>query len=161
MPSSAGPSRSSGRGSSAGTGGLELGRFTFDLLDPRAGEAALDSYLESARKAIDDSGLAIHSTFTGLAAYSSNLLAHPDAAMREDALGWQKAAGYRHGPFTEALNRPGGRIRAEKVLEALEGSGAQEAILILEVIHAFEADEKQVLEEMQAGVEYWKAALKH
>ena len=39
-------------------------------------------------------------------------------------------------------------------LEALEVSGADEAVLILEVIHAFEADENQVLEEMQASVEF-------
>ena len=69
-------------------------------------------------------------------------------------------AGDRHWPFTEALNRRG-RIRAELVLEALEASGAQGAILILEVIHAFEADENRVLDEMQASVEYWKAALHH
>ncbi len=45
-------------------------------------------------------------------------------------------------------------------LKALEASGAEEAVLILEVIHAFEADENQVLEEMQASVEFWKAAMK-
>ena len=269
--------------------GVELCQFTFDLLDPRAGEAALGSYLKAVRQSTECYGVTIHSTFTGLAAYSSNLLAHPDAPMREDALDWLRSAvdvtakmgvpmtggflgalsvedsadsqrrasrlsewkaaiqaiarhakmaglqsllvenmavgrepptsidearevaaieadvpirlcidvghmlvreregrdldpyewlrelgpqigvvhlqqsdtaGDRHWPFTEALNRRG-RIRAELVLEALEASGAQGAILILEVIHAFEADENRVLDEMQASVEYWKAALHH
>ena len=44
--------------------------------------------------------------------------------------------------------------------DSTRASGADEAVLILEVTHAFEADENQVLEEMQASVEFWKAAMK-
>ncbi len=44
------------------------------------------------RAACGGEGLALHSTFTGLAAYSSNLLLHPDRRARDRARDWYRRA---------------------------------------------------------------------
>ena len=63
-----------------------------------------------------------------------------------------------HWPFTAQANRAG-RIEAGRVLSAIEASGAAGTALILEVIHPFEADDDQVIDDLRASVEYWRAAL--
>jgi sugar phosphate isomerase/epimerase len=55
----------------------------------------------------------------------------------------------RHWPFTRQFNQ----------LEAIEQSGAREAILMLEIIHPFETKETQVLDDLKETVEYWKKYL--
>jgi hypothetical protein len=67
-------------------------------------------------------------------------------------------SGDHHWPFTEETNRVG-RIEAQRVLSALDASGAEQVTLILEVIPAFEAADGQVLNDLEASVRYWKAAL--
>ncbi len=67
-------------------------QFSFDLLDPRTYRYALDHMIGLIRDAVKRYGLVIHSSFTGLMAYSLNLLAHPDPLMRMDALDWYLAA---------------------------------------------------------------------
>ena len=66
--------------------------------------------------------------------------------------------GDRHWPFTEKYNKIG-IVTPEKVIEAIEGSGAREVCLFLEIIHPFEAEEKQVLDDLKTSVEYWKENL--
>lgn len=68
------------------------------------------------------------------------------------------ADGDHHWPFTATYNKQG-RIRAPRVLEALRASGADEVTLLLEVIPAFEADDRRVLEELQESVAYWRQAI--
>lgn len=63
-----------------------------------------------------------------------------------------------HWPFTAERNRLG-RIEAPRVLDALAASGAENVMLILEVIPAFEADDRVVLAELRESAAYWKAAL--
>jgi D-erythrulose 1-phosphate 3-epimerase len=66
--------------------GLSLVQHSFDLVD-------LGS--DDPRRLRDDLaglGLELHSTFTGLGAYSSNLLLHPDAEARGAAESWYEAA---------------------------------------------------------------------
>ena len=63
-----------------------------------------------------------------------------------------------HWPFTPAANQAG-RIEAGQVLRALEASGATDVALILEVIHPFEADDDQVLDDLRVSVDYWRRAL--
>jgi D-erythrulose 1-phosphate 3-epimerase len=70
------------------------------------------------------------------------------------------SSGDHHWPFTEETNRVG-RIEAERVLSALDASGAEEVALILEVIPPFEAADDQVLRDLEASVHYWQAALAH
>jgi D-erythrulose 1-phosphate 3-epimerase len=68
------------------------------------------------------------------------------------------ASGDHHWPFTSTYNRLG-RIDAPRVLEALEDAGVDEVAMILEVIPTFEADDRQVLQELGESVDYWKDAL--
>ena len=63
-----------------------------------------------------------------------------------------------HWPFVDRFNRQG-RIEAERVLEVLGATGADEVKLFLEVIPAFEQDDDQVLADLGESVRYWQDAL--
>jgi sugar phosphate isomerase/epimerase len=63
-----------------------------------------------------------------------------------------------HWPFTAARNAQG-RIDADRVLEALDASGAAEVALVLEVIPSFEQDDDEVLAELVESAAHWRAAL--
>ncbi|MCC6058045.1 MAG: sugar phosphate isomerase/epimerase [Desulfurococcaceae archaeon] len=63
-------------------------QFSFDLLDPRSSPPVIEHMAGLIQDALKRYGLAIHSTFTGLAMYSYNQLAHPNPIMRYDALEW-------------------------------------------------------------------------
>lgn len=69
---------------------LRLVEHTFDLVDLGADSAAEQS--AAVVSAAHEFGLTIRSTFTGLAAYSSNMLLSPDAAVRGHALTWFRRA---------------------------------------------------------------------
>lgn len=268
--------------------GLDLVQHSLDLVDVEASTADLNRQAADLREACAGAGLTLHSTFTGLAAYSANLLLHPDrerrarardlftrmidftaaagalsagghvgaysvpdwrdpgrrdelwqdlraslrqlaaharavgltclmvenlASAREpatipavksllttgderhvpivacldvghqcvpgasgdeaDPYAWLEllgafapvvqvqqsdAAADHHWPFTPAANRAG-RIEADRVLRAIEASGAASVALVLEVIHPFEADDDRVIEELRVSVEYWRRAL--
>jgi len=72
--------------------GLDLVQHSLDLVDlDSTPDQAVDE-AERLRAACDAAGLTLHSTFTGLAAYSSNLLLHPDPAARERARAWYRRA---------------------------------------------------------------------
>jgi len=266
---------------------VEFVQFSFDLLDPRTIEPALSEMIAQTLDALAKTGLFVHSTFTGLAAYSFNLLSHPSPGMRTDALNWYANAinvtsrlgvkvtgghvaalscsdyadtekrrfmrrilienlqhlsslaaykglelflwepmpllreppcaiddakhllkevnekskipvklaidtghqctvglegrdndvyawlselasespvihlqqtdgkGDRHWPFTEKYNETG-IIKPDRVLDAIEKSGAKEVFLALEIIHPFEASETEVLDDLEKSVRYWK-----
>lgn len=68
------------------------------------------------------------------------------------------AAGDHHWPFTSARNREG-RIDADRVIDALGEGGVEETALILEGIPAFEQDDDEVLDDLDASVDYWREAL--
>ena len=67
-------------------------QFSFDILDPRTEESALDNVVSRTLDCCMEYGVKIHSCFTGLAAYSYNLLLHPDFAVRRDAANWYEKA---------------------------------------------------------------------
>jgi sugar phosphate isomerase/epimerase len=67
-------------------------------------------------------------------------------------------AGDHHWPFTSETDSLG-RIEPDRVLRALEASGAEEVALILEIIPPFEADDDRVLQDMVTSAERWRAAL--
>jgi sugar phosphate isomerase/epimerase len=67
--------------------GLDLVQHCLDLTDLGTGQADLDRQAAELRQACAEHGLRLHSTFTGLAAYSANLLLHPDRGRRVSALG--------------------------------------------------------------------------
>jgi sugar phosphate isomerase/epimerase len=64
----------------------------------------------------------------------------------------------RHWPFTAERNAAG-RIDPGRVLDTLAEAGADDVLLVLEVIPAFEQDDEQVLAELRASAEVWTAAL--
>jgi D-erythrulose 1-phosphate 3-epimerase len=63
-----------------------------------------------------------------------------------------------HWPFTPGHNATG-LVDPGKVLDTLAAAGATDMLLILEVIPAFEADDAQVLSDLRASAEVWRAAL--
>jgi sugar phosphate isomerase/epimerase len=67
-------------------------QHTFDLVDLDAAPDLIASQAAAVREACDKHGLRLHSTFTGLAAYSYNLLLHPDERARERAEDWYRRA---------------------------------------------------------------------
>jgi sugar phosphate isomerase/epimerase len=66
--------------------------------------------------------------------------------------------GDRHWPFT-AEHNAAGRIDPGLVLDTLAGAGVEDVLLILEVIPAFEGDDQQVIADLRASAEVWRAAL--
>jgi sugar phosphate isomerase/epimerase len=91
-------------------------QHTLDLEDLDATPGAVADAGAAVREAARAHGLAVHSTFTGLAAYSSNLLLHPDAASRDRAEAWfERAIG-----FTAAVGgvATGGHVGAYSVPDA-------------------------------------------
>jgi hypothetical protein len=66
--------------------GLRLVQHTFDLVDLAVDDPA------ALRREVANLDLVLHSTFTGLAAYSSNLMLHPEPTARHAAEAWYRAA---------------------------------------------------------------------
>ena len=62
----------------------------------------------------------------------------------------------KHWPFTPQFNKIG-IIEAGKVIEAIEDSGAEEVLLVLEVFSSFfEPGDTQVIEDLRMSVDYWR-----
>ncbi len=72
--------------------GLRLVQHCLDLVDLDAGEVRLATQAAELREVVLGADLELHSTFTGLAAYSKNLLLDPDPANRRAAEGWFERA---------------------------------------------------------------------
>jgi D-erythrulose 1-phosphate 3-epimerase len=72
--------------------GLDCCQFSLDLVDPLLDEAVTLPYADAAREMAAARGVFIHSTFTGLAAYSWSQLLHPQQAMRGAAMRWYERA---------------------------------------------------------------------
>ncbi len=85
-------------------------------------------------------------------------LAHFGARLGEVQLQQSDGLADRHWPFTPERNEAG-RIDPGRVLDTLAGAGAEDVLLVLEVIPAFEQDDEQVLAELRTSAELWKAAL--
>jgi hypothetical protein len=65
--------------------GLDLVQVSLDLVDLTRGEESLARDIDEHLGAADRHGIRIHSVFTGVAGYSSNLLLHPNERKRERA----------------------------------------------------------------------------
>jgi sugar phosphate isomerase/epimerase len=68
------------------------------------------------------------------------------------------AAADRHWPFTEEWNRLG-RIAADPVLDALGEGGAEDLVLMLEVVPPAAQTDERVIADLVASVDYWREAL--
>ena len=64
-----------------------------------------------------------------------------------------------HQPFTPETNKTG-RIDPKRAIEAIKASGVEKAVLMFEIIHACEEDEKKVVSDLRSSVDQWRAALK-
>lgn len=64
-----------------------------------------------------------------------------------------------HQAFTPEANKTG-RIDPKKVVEAIKASGVEKAVLMFEIIHACEEDEKKVIADIKTSVDLWREALK-
>ena len=85
-------------------------------------------------------------------------LAHFGPRIAEVQLQQSDGLGDHHWPFTPERNAAG-RVDPGKVLDTLAGAGVTDALLILEVIPAFEADDRQVIADLRASAEVWRNAL--
>ncbi len=97
--------------------GLDCCQFSFDLVDPLLDESVTMAYADAVRELALTHDLFIHSTFTGLAAYSWSQLLHPHLAMRAAAHRWYERA----IDFTARLRASGmgGHIGAFSVQDAM------------------------------------------
>jgi sugar phosphate isomerase/epimerase len=95
--------------------GLDLVQHSLDLVELDAEAPDLADQARRVQAACSASGLELDSTFTGLAAYSSNLLLHPERAARERAIRWYQ----RVMDFTAACGgrSTGGHIGAYSVAD--------------------------------------------
>lgn len=65
-----------------------------------------------------------------------------------------------HSPFTEEFNK-NGLIQGEKVMKALEKSGCEESILLLEISHREHWDtDFRVIQDLAESVKYWRTWVK-
>lgn len=65
-----------------------------------------------------------------------------------------------HAPFTKENNEKG-IIHPEKVLKALEKSGAKEASIVFEISHREHRDtEHRIIQDLKESVEYWRPFIK-
>jgi D-erythrulose 1-phosphate 3-epimerase len=71
---------------------LRLVQHSLDLVDLAASAQRREAQALALTAAAADHGLELHSTFTGLAAYSANLLLAPDSPDRQAAMAWYRAA---------------------------------------------------------------------
>jgi D-erythrulose 1-phosphate 3-epimerase len=70
---------------------LRLVQHSLDLVNTDPAAPPLGAQAANVQNVAAAHGLEIHSTFTGLAAYSSNLLLAPDVADRQASLAWYRA----------------------------------------------------------------------
>lgn len=72
--------------------GLRLVQVSCDQIDPRMRGRVRSTVARGLRDAAARRGVRIHSVFAGLAAYSGNLLLHPDPRVRGDGVEWCEEA---------------------------------------------------------------------
>lgn len=97
---------------------LDCCQFSLDLVDPLLDFEALAAYAEETKSLAAERSILLHSTFTGLAAYSWSQLLHPSEQMRTAALRWYERA----IDFTTQLGAwgMGGHIGAFSVRDAAD-----------------------------------------
>jgi sugar phosphate isomerase/epimerase len=93
--------------------GLELVQVSLDLVDVSGDVDSLARDVDEHLEAADRYGLRLHSVFTGLAGYSSNLLLHPSERHRDAAEHWyERAIGFAGDLDTTSV---GGHVGAFSV----------------------------------------------
>jgi sugar phosphate isomerase/epimerase len=95
---------------------LSLVELSFDTIDASADSITAEA--AAVKSVAAEFGLTVRSTFTGLAAYSANMLLSPSAAARESAAGWFRRAIDLSGGVGAAAT--GGHVGAFSVTEWTE-----------------------------------------
>jgi len=72
--------------------GLDLVQISLDLVDLTQGDDSVAREIDEHLEAVGRHGIQIHSVFTGVAGYSSNLLLHPSGRERDAAERWYERA---------------------------------------------------------------------
>lgn len=72
--------------------GLDLVQVSLDLVDLTQGDESMARDIDEHLEAADRYGIRIHSVFTGVAGYSTNLLLHPSERERDAAERWYERA---------------------------------------------------------------------
>ena len=72
--------------------GLDLVQVSLDLIDLARDDESMARAVDEHGEAADRYGIRIHSVFTGIAGYSSNLLLHPNERERDAAERWYERA---------------------------------------------------------------------
>ena len=85
--------------------GLDLVQVSLDLVDLTQGDESMARDIDEHLEAADRYGIRIHSVFTGVAGYSTNLLLHPSERERDAAERWYERA----IDYTARLGRGVGR----------------------------------------------------
>jgi sugar phosphate isomerase/epimerase len=85
-------------------------------------------------------------------------LKHFGGRLAEVQLQQSDGQGDHHWPFTPQRNAAG-RIDPGRVLDTLAESGADDVLLVLEVIPAWEEDDGQVIAGLRSSAEAWKGAM--
>lgn len=114
--------------------GVDSVQHTLDLVNLDGSVEWTQSQADQTRSAIETAGLSLHSTFTGLTAYSLNLLLHPAEQARECAERWFEraisftalaggtATGGHVGAFdVSSAGQPGGKAELWDSLHAALG----------------------------------------
>ena len=70
--------------------GIDVYQFSLDLLPPAFGREPASGYVQRSRRAAESRALEAHSVFTGLGAYSANLLLDDDLDLRRSAAEWYR-----------------------------------------------------------------------
>lgn len=70
---------------------LSVAQLSLDLLPPSFTHGPAEEYVSRLRQSADDLDVEIHSLFTGLGAYSSNLLLSNSESAREAAMSWYES----------------------------------------------------------------------
>ncbi|HEU4784240.1 MAG TPA: TIM barrel protein [Ktedonobacterales bacterium] len=106
--------------------GLDCCQFSLDLVDPLLDADATRAYAEETRQRAADAGLYLHSSFTGLAAYSWSHLLHPNPALRQAAMQWYERA----IAFTAQLGAhgTGGHLGAYSVADSADTERSQQLL---------------------------------
>jgi hypothetical protein len=79
-----------------------------------------------------------------------------DVGRAHDLLAWL----LRMGSRATVVQLHGSDVPADRVLAALDRSGAAEVALILEIEPPDEQDDQQVLADLEASASYWRHALR-
>jgi D-erythrulose 1-phosphate 3-epimerase len=114
--------------------GLDLVQHSLDLVDLSAAGEAVAEQAAEVRDACAREALEVTSTFTGLIAYSTSLMLHPDETSRRRAVEWYERA--IEFSALAGAGRTGGHVGSLAAID--HADPARRAVLWSELIHSLQ-----------------------